>query len=104
MRLHKPACHRCPFCRDRRAISRNPESSGPTRLWSSKIPGSPGAQADRDHRVLLGHHKGHRCAVSGETASAIGSVVAGFESEQASWITPRRARPASGRGGRLAVG
>jgi hypothetical protein len=43
VRLHEPACYWCPFCRDRRAISRNLVSSCPTRLWSPRIPGSRSA-------------------------------------------------------------
>jgi hypothetical protein len=51
VRLHEPARYGRPFRRDRGAISPNPASSGPTRLWSSKILGSRSATSEADARL-----------------------------------------------------
>jgi len=40
-----------PFCRTERAISRSASPSGPTRSWSSSIPGSRSATSEAGGRL-----------------------------------------------------
>lgn len=91
--------------RDRRAISRNPASSGPTRLWSSKIPGSRPATSEAGTRLeskmrlsrgpavrmalIRGCGRTRACACRSRTAQRAAGVGTGPDDEMRQSATQR---------------